>query len=110
MSGHVFHDKGQKLHYRKVQRTFSKAVTHAGITGFRFHDLRHCFASYLTQAGVDLYPISKLTGHRDLRMTKRYAHLNVDSLRGAIAELDVNLPLGAQKGAQPESKEAYGKA
>jgi integrase len=70
----------------KIQRAFRNALKAAGITNFRFHDLRHTFASYLGQRGVDLHTIATLAGHRDLRMTKRYAHLNADSLRDAVAK------------------------
>jgi integrase len=58
------------------------------ITNFHFHDLRHTFASYLRQRGIDLHTISKLLGHKDTRMTNRYSHLSVDSLRNAISVLD----------------------
>lgn len=37
---------------------------------------------------MDLHTISVLAGHKDLRMTKRYAHLNVDNLRDAVAKLE----------------------
>jgi integrase len=87
LSGHVFHDDGAPLYPVKVQRAFRKVVKQAGIDNFHFHDLRHSFASNLRQEGVDLHTISVLLGHRDLRMTKRYAHLNVDSLREAVAKL-----------------------
>ncbi len=88
ISGHVFHDNGVKLYDRKLQRAFSDALMKAKIENFHFHDLRHTFASYLRQKGVDLHSISKLLGHKDLRMTKRYAHLNVDSLRRAVSVLE----------------------
>ncbi|MEW6002250.1 MAG: site-specific integrase [Nitrospirota bacterium] len=88
LSGHVFHDNGKKLYDRKVQRAFRKVLEKAKINNFHFHDLRHTFASYLRQNGVDLHTISKLLGHKDLRMTKRYAHLNVDSLRSAISKIN----------------------
>ena len=88
LSGYVFHDNGIKLYDIKVQRAFKKALEKAKIDNFHFHDLRHTFASYLRQNGVDLHTISKLLGHKDLKMTKRYAHLNVDSLRDAISKLN----------------------
>ncbi len=43
--------------------------------------------SYLRQNGVNLHTIAVISGHRDLRMTERYAHLNVDSLRKAVEVL-----------------------
>ena len=81
---HVLHDNGVPLYYVKIQRAFKTALKTAQIENFHFHDLRHCFCSYMRQRGVDLHTIAVLAGHRDLRMTKRYAHLNVDSLRDAI--------------------------
>ena len=87
LSGHVFHHDGQPLYDRKVQRAFRKALKDAEISNFHWHDLRHSFASYLRQRGVDLHTIGTLLGHKDLRMTKRYAHLNVDSLKDAVSKL-----------------------
>jgi integrase len=88
ISGYVFHENGTRVYDRKVQRAFRRALNDAGIIDFHFHDLRHTFASYMRQKGVDLHAISTLLGHKDLRMTKRYAHLNVDSLRRAVSVLD----------------------
>jgi site-specific recombinase XerD len=88
VTGHVFHDNGKPLYDRQVQRVFKKVLKEAGITNFHIHDLRHTFASYLRQAGVDLHTIGTLLGHKDLRMTKRYAHLNVESLRNAVNRLE----------------------
>lgn len=53
-----------------------------------FHELRHTYASYLAQAGVDLLTISKLLGHSDTRMTsKYYAHLIDKTLANAVTKL-----------------------
>ena len=50
--------------------------------GFRFHGLRHTFASYLASSGeVDLYTLQKLLNHQDPKMTQRYAHLLDEALR-----------------------------
>ena len=62
-------------------RAFYHARDRAEIDDFTFHDLRHTFATRFAQAGVDLYKISKLLGHKDIKMTQRYSHHCPDSLR-----------------------------
>lgn len=88
ISKHVFHDSGQTLYDRKVQRAFRKALEAAKINDFHFHDLRHTFASLHVQSGTDLFVVQKLLGHRDSRMTQRYAHLSNDYLREAVRKLN----------------------
>jgi integrase len=61
--------------YKDIRRSFKSALRKAGIKDFRFHDLRHCFASHLVMAGVDLTTVKELLGHKTLTMTLRYAHL-----------------------------------
>ncbi|HET6516291.1 MAG TPA: tyrosine-type recombinase/integrase, partial [Thermodesulfovibrionales bacterium] len=60
----------------------------AGIRDFRFHDLRHTFASQSVMAGVDLISVSRLLGHKDIKMTLRYAHLAPSHQVKAIDILD----------------------
>jgi len=85
ISSYVFHENGERLYSVKVQRAFRKALQQSRVDDFRFHDLRHSFASSLVQSGVDIYAVQKLLGHRDGRMTQRYSHLSVDYLRDAIS-------------------------
>ena len=55
---------------------------------FRFHDLRHCFASWNRQAGVDIDTLADLMGHKDTRMTRRYAHITPVHLKNAVSLLE----------------------
>ncbi|MGH9760452.1 MAG: tyrosine-type recombinase/integrase, partial [Blastocatellia bacterium] len=54
---------------------FDNAMIDAGIHNFRWHDLRHTFASRLRMKGAPLEDIADLLGHKSLTMTRRYAHL-----------------------------------
>lgn len=71
-----------------IHRVFRPAVERAGIEDLRWHDLRHCFASRLVMAGVDLRTVQELLGHKTLTMTLRYAHLAPDHLHDAVRALD----------------------
>ncbi len=78
---------GKSAERGNVERSFRLALGKAKIEDFRFHDLRHTFATRLVQAGVDLYSVQRLLGHKTPIMTQRYAHHSTDSLRGAVEAL-----------------------
>ena len=67
--------------------SWATLLKRAKIINFRWHDLRHHFASRLAQAGVPLNTIRELLGHGSLAMTLRYAHLAPDQKRDAVAKL-----------------------
>jgi len=69
----------------------SKMILQKGIEDFRFHDLRHTFASHLVMAGVDLTTVKELLGHKDIKMTLRYAHLAPSHKTEAIQKFDAYL-------------------
>ncbi|MFC2157551.1 tyrosine-type recombinase/integrase [Acidobacteriota bacterium] len=74
--------------YGDIKKGFTGAVRRAGIEDFRFHDLRHTFASYLVMSGVDLRTVQQLLGHKDLKMTMRYSQLSSKHVQESIERLD----------------------
>src|ERR1019366_10458259 len=71
--------------------SFMRAYRDAGIADFHFHDLRHTCAAWLRQKGVQLDLIQKQLGHKDLRMTARYAHIGTFQVRDAVNSLRTRL-------------------
>jgi integrase len=86
--------------------TWEKALNRAAIKKFRWHDLRHHFASRLVQRGVPLNTVRDLLGHSSVQMSLRYAHLAPDQRREAVAKLNerpvlaltMRLPWNARSG------------
>ena len=70
------------------QTAWEKVLKRARITNFRWHDLRHHFASRLVQHGVPLNTVRDLLGHSSIGMSLRYAHLAPDQRREAVAKLN----------------------
>jgi integrase len=66
---------GAKGERQRVEGSFETVLTMAGIEDFRFHDLRHTFASWYMMNGGDLYELAKILGHANIKMTERYAKL-----------------------------------
>lgn len=90
-SPYVFPGKrGQLAKVRgRIRSQFTAALSQVGIKDFRFHDLRHTFASHLAMHGVDLFTIGAFLGHKSgYRMTQRYAHLSPQHRQKAIHALD----------------------
>jgi integrase len=60
---------------RRLEASFEDLLKRAKISNFRFHDLRHTFASWYLMNGGDLYELAKILGHANIKMTERYAKL-----------------------------------
>jgi len=73
---------------KDIKTAFHAALKRAKLGDFRFHDLRHTFASHLVMGGVDLATIKDLLGHKDFKMTLRYSHLAPAHKTAALAVLD----------------------
>jgi integrase len=92
--------KGNKV--AEISNAFGRAVNEMGLNeGIKddrmkviFHTLRHTYASWLVQNGVDLYTVKELMGHSTLAMTERYAHLANENLKNAVKVLEGNLNNG----------------
>ena len=63
-----------------IKRQWAQLMEKSEIEDFRFHDLRHDYASRLCMKGVDLFTVQKLLGHADISMTQRYSHIESGSL------------------------------
>jgi len=79
---------GNRRDARDLVRVFYPAMKNADVNRFRFHDLRHTFATRLVQAGADIYTVQKLGRWKTISMVMRYAHHHPESLRAGIEILD----------------------
>jgi integrase len=63
-----------------IKRAYIRAVRRAGIEDLRFHDLRHEATTRLFEKGLNIMEVASITGHKDLRMLRRYTHLKAEDL------------------------------
>lgn len=82
-TGYIF-PGGDDKPMTDVKSAWLELLKSAGIADFRWHDMRHDFASRLVMAGVPLNTVRDLLGHADIKMTLRYAHLAPDSKAAAV--------------------------
>ncbi len=63
-----------------LEQAWRRLLTRGGVTALRFHDLRHEGVSRLFERGLNVIEVSAVSGHKELRMLKRYTHLAADDL------------------------------
>jgi integrase len=71
--------KGQVFDSTNFEKRWRQALKDSGLADFRFHDLRHTFASWARQSGADIADVKDALGHSDIAMTMRYAHIKPDA-------------------------------
>lgn len=85
----VFTLGGKQITQSHISHKFKRYVKQSGLNPkLNFHSLRHTFASWLVQAGLSIFEISKLLGHSDIRVTEIYSHLRVENLINSVNKLN----------------------
>ncbi len=84
---YVFPGRKEGRPYTQIRKGFLTALKKSAIKNFRFHDLRHTFASHLVMKGADLKTVQELLGHKSIEMTMRYAHLSPNHKQTAVERL-----------------------
>ncbi len=73
---------------KTFKTAFNAAIRRSGVEKFRFHDLRHTFASNLVMKGFDIVTVQELMGHKSINMTKRYSHPTPEHKKQAVERLN----------------------
>lgn len=92
LSPFVITYKGQPV--KDIKRSFATACRNAGIKDFRFHDLRHTFASHFLMRTKDLKTLQEILGHSDITTTMRYAHLLDEHKKEAMKRFEQKRKIG----------------
>ncbi len=86
----VFTYKGRPVRYVNT-KAWTAALKRAGIMSFRWHDLRHTWASWHVQAGTPLHALQELGGWETVEMVRRYAHLSAEHLASYVDKMSGEL-------------------
>jgi len=92
---YVFSFRGRPIKQLSTKAWY-QALKRAGIQDFRWHDLRHCWASWHAQNGTPLFALQELGGWQSPEMVRRYAHLAADHLAPYAERLGAVRAVGAE--------------
>ena len=82
----------------KYSTHFSKLFKNLGIDHFTFHNLRHCFSTYLSDCGADAFTTQSLLGHSSLTQTAQYTHKGMPAKRNTIKGMEKHILGMTEKG------------
>ena len=85
-AGRVFTYRGRAI--KSWRRAWVNALRRAGISGLRWHDLRHTAATRTLRASGNLKAVKEMLGHADIASTSRYAHVMLDDVRAAMEAVE----------------------
>jgi integrase len=72
------------IHFEALKGLWKRACKRADIEDLHFHDLRHEATTRFFEKGLNVMEVAAITGHKDLRMLKRYTHLDVKKLASSL--------------------------
>lgn len=101
---YVFYNPQTVKPYTDLKKSFALACKNAKLHDVTFHTLRHTFASHLVMEGIDLVRVKELMGHKDIKMTLRYAHLAPSHKEKSVTKLDGIFAGGQKLAKNGESK------
>lgn len=87
-SEYLFVNPETQKRYVDIKKSFKTALKQANIENFRFHDLRHTFATRLIEKGVDIVVVKELMGHANISTTMIYVHTDATRKKNAIGIID----------------------
>ena len=100
----MFSYRGKRIRELSTRIWFA-ALARAEIKDFRWHDMRHTWASWHVQSGTPLFALQELGGWESIEMVRRYAHLAADHLAPYAERLSAFWAVSV-----PNSRHNYGTA
>ena len=91
LQGYLFYNPDTGDRVNSNRSSWVACLEKSEITDFRWHDLRHTYATDEIKKGMPIYTLSKMMGHSNVSVTEKYAHLYTEDLHEAKRKVDTNL-------------------